>query len=152
MTFPVLSGLQYEQQPSLPVSTGRWDALIDALPGFAQSAAATGIEATVCADIAKRQQRGIEKYGVTLVENPLPLRDWVNHLYEELLDAAVYAKRAMAILPEPEPADSIAPESGPKVGPGTALPCVNRVTGESYWHHRWSKVAGTCLVCGEFKY
>ncbi len=54
-----------------------------------------GTEADMCADIASRQQRGIEKYGTTVRENPLLLRAWLQHQYEELLDAAVYCKRAM---------------------------------------------------------
>ena len=54
---------------------------------------ATGIEAQVCADIAKRQRRGIAKYGKTVIGNPLPFLAWLTHFYEELLDAAVYAKR-----------------------------------------------------------
>ena len=56
----------------------------------------TGIEAMVCADIARRQQVGIEKYGTTVSENPLSLREWLQHQYEELLDAAVYCRRAIA--------------------------------------------------------
>lgn len=56
----------------------------------------TGIEALVCADIAKRQAQGIAKYGTTVAENPLVLRQWLVHQYEELLDAAVYARRAIA--------------------------------------------------------
>lgn len=56
----------------------------------------TGIEAMVCADIARRQQVGIEKYGTTVAENPLSLREWLQHQYEELLDAAVYCRRAIA--------------------------------------------------------
>lgn len=55
----------------------------------------TGTEAAVIADIAARQAKGIAKYGVTVRDNPLELRDWLQHQYEELLDAAVYAKRAM---------------------------------------------------------
>lgn len=55
----------------------------------------TGIEALVCADIARRQQVGIAKYGTTVAANPLPLRAWLQHHYEELLDAAVYARRAI---------------------------------------------------------
>ena len=54
-----------------------------------------GIEAEVCADIARRQQMGKAKYGTTVAANPLPLRDWMQHYYEELLDAAIYAKRAI---------------------------------------------------------
>lgn len=53
----------------------------------------TGIEALVCQDISERQQRGIKKYGTTVDENPLTRLQWLTHLYEELLDAAVYAKK-----------------------------------------------------------
>jgi len=59
---------------------------------------ATGIEAVVCADIARRQALGIAKYGTTVAENPLELRQWLQHQYEELLDAAVYTRRAIAEL------------------------------------------------------
>lgn len=55
----------------------------------------TGTEAEVCADIAKRQALGIAKYGVTVAENPLPLREWLEHAYQETLDQAVYLKRAI---------------------------------------------------------
>ena len=57
--------------------------------------AATGVERRVCQDIAERQQKGIAKYGTTLENNPLKLREWLQHMYEELLDATLYAKRAM---------------------------------------------------------
>ena len=56
----------------------------------------TGIEAEVCADIARRQAFGKNKYGTTVAENPLSLRCWLQHQYEELLDAAVYCKRAIS--------------------------------------------------------
>jgi hypothetical protein len=58
-------------------------------------AIATGTEAAVCGDIAERQQRGIEKYGATVRDNPLTLRAWLQHAYEETLDKAVYLKRAI---------------------------------------------------------
>lgn len=54
------------------------------------------IEAQVCQDIAERQERGIAKYGTTVANNPLTLRQWLQHAYEECLDQAVYLKRAMA--------------------------------------------------------
>ncbi len=57
---------------------------------------ASGIEAMVCDDIAKRQQVGIAKYGTTVAENPLTHAQWLQHAYEECLDMAVYLKRAMA--------------------------------------------------------
>ena len=56
----------------------------------------TGIEAIVCNDIAARQQLGIAKYGTTVADNPLPLRAWLEHAYEECLDQAVYLRRVMA--------------------------------------------------------
>lgn len=55
----------------------------------------TGTEAAVCADIARRQQFGLAKYGVTVAGNPLSLRAWLQHAYEESLDHAVYLRRAM---------------------------------------------------------
>lgn len=58
----------------------------------------TGIEAEVCADIARRQQVGIDKYGTTVAENPLSLLDWMRHEYEEQLDAVVYKRRQIAEL------------------------------------------------------
>lgn len=58
----------------------------------------TGTEADVCADISLRQQIGINKYGTTVAENPLPLVKWLQHAYEECLDQAVYLKRAINIL------------------------------------------------------
>lgn len=60
--------------------------------------AATGTEAEVCADIARRQAHGVAKYGQTVAENPLLPPAWLQHLYEELLDGAVYAKRLLPLL------------------------------------------------------
>lgn len=57
--------------------------------------APTGTEARVCYDIAARQLRGVTKYGVTVEENPLSLKDWLNHAYQETLDNAVYLRRAI---------------------------------------------------------
>jgi hypothetical protein len=56
----------------------------------------TGIEAQVCRDISTRQALGIRKYGVTVADNPLSLRQWLEEAYHECLDQAVYLKRAMA--------------------------------------------------------
>lgn len=58
------------------------------------------VESEVCNDILDRQRRGIAKYGTTVAMNPLELREWMQHMYEELLDAAVYVKRAMRELPD----------------------------------------------------
>lgn len=56
----------------------------------------TDIEHAVCQDIMQRQQLGIAKYGTTVAANPLDLRAWLQHAYEECLDQAVYLKRAIA--------------------------------------------------------
>ena len=50
----------------------------------------TGIEALVCKEIARRQQLGIKKYGITVDANPLAMIEWVRHAKEEALDLAVY--------------------------------------------------------------
>ena len=55
----------------------------------------TGVEAEVCDLIADRQRKGIAKYGMTVADNPLALRDWLQHVLEEVLDQAVYLKRAI---------------------------------------------------------
>lgn len=55
----------------------------------------SGVEADVCADIVDRQQKGIAKYGVTVADNPLKLKEWLQHAYEETLDKAIYLKRAI---------------------------------------------------------
>lgn len=57
---------------------------------------ATGTEAEVCCDITKRQQLGNAKYKTTVADNPLDLRQWLQHAYEECLDQAVYLKRAIS--------------------------------------------------------
>lgn len=55
-----------------------------------------GIEAEVCIEIARRQEFGIAKYGTTVADNPLSLRQWLQHAYEETLDKAIYLRRAIA--------------------------------------------------------
>jgi hypothetical protein len=53
------------------------------------------IETQVCADITERQRIGILKYGTTVAENPLDLREWLQRAYEETLDQAIYLKRSI---------------------------------------------------------
>lgn len=72
----------------------------------------TGIEALVCEDIARRQALGIQKYGKTVAENPLELRAWLQHAYEEMLDGAVYLRRAMEELRAQDEALERAHEAG----------------------------------------
>jgi len=49
----------------------------------------------VCADLQKRSEKGIKKYGVSLERTDLSLKDWLQHAYEECLDQANYLKRAI---------------------------------------------------------
>jgi hypothetical protein len=56
---------------------------------------AVGTESRVCRDLADRQALGIAKYGTTVENNPLELRQWLQHAYEECLDQAVYLRRAI---------------------------------------------------------
>lgn len=53
------------------------------------------IEKQVSDDILARQRLGIAKYGLAVADNPLSLRKWLRHAYEECLDQAVYLRRAM---------------------------------------------------------
>ena len=52
-------------------------------------------EQEVIKDILERQKLGVSKYGTTLANNPIDLRSWLVHQYQELLDAALYCKRAI---------------------------------------------------------
>jgi hypothetical protein len=64
----------------------------------------SGTELRVCQLIAERQMRGIEKYGTTVSDNPLPLHAWLRHALEECLDQAIYLQRAIEELDaQPKP-------------------------------------------------
>jgi hypothetical protein len=56
---------------------------------------ATGTEARVIEMIAERQKLGIQKYKTTVADNPLSLREWLQHALEESLDMSVYIMRAI---------------------------------------------------------
>lgn len=51
------------------------------------------VELSVVNDIVDRQKRGLNKYGVSVANNPLSLREWHQHAYEEALDLAIYLRR-----------------------------------------------------------
>lgn len=44
-------------------------------------------------DMFSREQLGIKKYGTTIDRDDYSLKDWMQHHYEELLDAALYVKK-----------------------------------------------------------
>lgn len=76
-----------------------------------------GIEAMLCTEIAARQARGMAKYGTSVADNPLTLRQWLQHAMEEALDQAVYLRRAIAELDA-----QAAPYIGPDRRKGAAAP------------------------------
>ncbi len=49
-------------------------------------------------DLKSRAERGYKKYNTTLSGNNKD--DYMNHLYEELLDAAQYIKKEQSIIPD----------------------------------------------------
>lgn len=51
------------------------------------------IEDEVCEEILARAEKGLNKYGVSMERDDLNTEEWLQHLLEELLDAAVYVKR-----------------------------------------------------------
>lgn len=70
----------------------------DYVPGSPQGTEVTfptGTEKRVIDDITKRQQLGFKKYGMTVANNPLSLKQWLQHAYEETLDLAIYLKRSI---------------------------------------------------------
>lgn len=82
---------------------------------------ATGTELRVCQDIAQRQDRGLRKYGVSVEANPLHLRQWLQHAYEETLDQAIYLRRAIdemdaLISPQAQSANGSVPPEHKKQG------------------------------------
>jgi len=77
------------------VAGSGWDSLDVDQELAAMRGQPQGTEARVCDDITERQALGIAKYGKTVEQNPLKLREWLQHAYEEALDLAIYLKRAM---------------------------------------------------------
>lgn len=54
----------------------------------------------VRSDLLARSQVGLRKYKVGLDRTDLTRKQWLQHMYEELLDAALYAKRAIQEEPD----------------------------------------------------
>ncbi len=52
----------------------------------------------VIALLASRSETGLKKYGVGLDREDLSVLDWLDHLQQELLDAANYVQRLKSIL------------------------------------------------------
>ena len=50
------------------------------------------VEAAI-AELRKRSQEGILKYGTTMARTDVDLLGWIQHFKEELMDAVVYVTR-----------------------------------------------------------
>ena len=61
--------------------------------------------------IQKRAEAGYKKYGVGLDKDEQSLDTWLNHLQEELMDAANYIEKIRAVLIEENKKISKYPES-----------------------------------------
>lgn len=48
---------------------------------------------SVIFDLVEREKKGLKTYGVTMDRTDLTDKEWLNHLYEELLDAVLYLKK-----------------------------------------------------------
>jgi hypothetical protein len=55
----------------------------------------TDTELSVVIDIFDRKKLGLAKYKVSVADNPLTLLQWMQHEYEEQLDAVIYKKRCI---------------------------------------------------------
>ena len=51
------------------------------------------IEDKVVMMIRERAMTGKKKYGTTMERSDLSMKEWLTHLQEELLDAAVYVQK-----------------------------------------------------------
>ena len=58
----------------------------------------SSIEDKVCEKIQERSNVGKSKYGVTMERTDLNTIEWLTHLQEELMDAAVYVERLLGDL------------------------------------------------------
>ena len=88
------------------------------------ASAPTGIEKLVCEEIARRQQFGLNKYGVSVADNPLDLRQWLQHSLEECLDQAIYLRRAIQELDDEARWNGELPPQEPEPAPVEEEPTV----------------------------
>jgi len=64
----------------------------------------------VCSKHRIRAEKGLQKYGVDTTRTDLSLTDWLVHLQEELMDAAVYAERLLCSIKETEQTEQLQAE------------------------------------------
>jgi nucleotide-binding universal stress UspA family protein len=56
------------------------------------------IEDEVAAEIVKRAEAGLAKYGHTMEREDLSIVEWLQHAKEEAMDLAVYLQRLIEIM------------------------------------------------------
>lgn len=89
----------------------------------------------VCADLQRRQQHGLQKYGNSLATNPATLVEKLKHAYEEALDLAQYLKWSIM---EFEGSPELRPNPAGNVG---LRSIVRRCQGAS------ARPDGSCVAC-----
>lgn len=52
---------------------------------------------SVIQDLQSREAKGVKEYGTTMDRGDLNERSWLQHTYEELLDAAIYVKKLITL-------------------------------------------------------
>lgn len=67
--------------------------IIEPLITFSKNLTKDKIVLQVMNDLNDRSRIGVEKYNTTLERTDLELKDWLQHLLEELMDATLYLKR-----------------------------------------------------------
>lgn len=88
----------------LPNETNPQDIVALAAPASPTAAASVSGDANVEAVRAKLSERaavGLRKYGVSTERGDLSPEDWLRHLQEELLDAAVYIEAHLSARSQP---------------------------------------------------
>ena len=58
----------------------------------------SSIEEKVIAEIRQRAEKGEAKYGTTMDRDDLSLKEWMQHLKEELMDGVIYTQKIIDIL------------------------------------------------------
>lgn len=58
----------------------------------------SSIEEKVIAEIRQRAEKGEAKYGTTMDRDDLSLKEWLQHLKEELMDGVIYTQKIIDVL------------------------------------------------------
>lgn len=71
------------------------------------------INYAVVRKLCHRAEQGHKKYGVTMERDDLGMLNWLQHLQEELLDAAVYIEKVMRVVEEQNTKEDQSPRENP---------------------------------------